>query len=415
MDPSLNTLVIGAGQAGLAMSRWLQKLDIPHLVLERGRVGNTWRTQRWDSFHLNTPNAVNVLPDDRYQGDQAHGFASHTTLLDYFEDYRSRHELPVQEGVEVQAVRQVDAGFEVETSAGVRRCRNVVLCGGDQNTPRLPDVARKIPEDMVQVHTAAYRNPDQLPRGAVLVVGSGQSGMQIAEELLEAGRSVFLSTSNVGRAPRRYRGRDIFEWLRLSGLAEQRPEDLEDPNEVHARQVQVSGTRGGHTVSLQLLARNGATLLGRLNDVAGRVLRVDADLEANVAKGDEVSARLKAMVDMVIAKEGLDVPPPETDPADDPFPGIEQMARVRQLDLDAAHIRSVIWATGFGPDFGYLDPALLDPSGRPRHRNGICDVPGLYCLGFTWLRRRTSGLIPGVADDAESIAHHIAERLHTTK
>jgi putative flavoprotein involved in K+ transport len=145
------------------------------------------------------------------------------------------------------------------------------------------------------------------------------------------------------------------------------------------------------------------------------VLRVDPDLEANVARGDEVSARLKAMVDMVIAKEGLDVPPPEADPADDPFPGIEQMARVRQLDLDTAHIRSIIWATGFGPDFGYLDPALLDPSGRPRHRNGICDVPGLYCLGFTWLRRRASGLIPGVADDAESIAHHIAERQHTTK
>jgi putative flavoprotein involved in K+ transport len=410
MNPvqKVDTLVIGAGQAGLAMSRWLQKHDVAHAVLERGRVGESWRNQRWNSFHLNTPNVVNVLPDDSYEGGEAFGFVGHKSLVAYFESYRERYGLPVEEGVEVRAVRRVDDGFEVEAGGTVRRCRNVVLCNGDQNSPRTPSLAEKIPSHVTQLHTADYRESEQLPVGAVLVVGSGQSGVQVVEDLLGSGRTVYLSTSAVGRAPRRYRGKDIFEWMQIAGLIEQRPEDLQDPSEVHARQPQVSGTRGGHTVSLQQLARDGARLLGRLSAVRGTRLCFDADLEANVAKGDEVSTKLKGMVDMVVSRSGLDAPTAEPDPAEEPFQGIAEMAAVHELDIEVADIRSVIWATGFGPCFNFLDPTLLDESGLPRHRDGIGEVPGLYCLGFTWLRRRGSGLIAGVGDDAEHIAGRIA-------
>jgi len=406
----VDTVVIGAGQAGLAMSRCLQKRGVSHVVLERGRVGNTWRTQRWESFHLNTPNSVNVLPDDEYRGGQGSGFASYVALLAYFDDYRKRHDLPVEEGVEVTAVRQVEGAFEVAAGGTARRCRNLVLCGGDQNSPIIPALAEQLPGDLTQMHASDYRRPDQLDAGAVLVVGSGQSGVQIVEDLLESGRTVYLSTSAVGRCPRRYRGKDIFEWLQISGFLDQRPEDLEDPAEVRARQPQISGTRGGHSVSPHQLAREGARLLGRLQGARGRVLCFDGNLEANVAKGDEICSRLKGMADMAISKAGMDAPPPEADPADDPFPGIARMALVTDLDVDKAEIRSILWATGFGPRFDYLPPELLDESGRPRHRNGVCNVPGLYCLGFTWLRRRASGIIAGVSGDAEQIAAHIAAR-----
>jgi putative flavoprotein involved in K+ transport len=410
MNPTgkVDTLVIGAGQAGLAISRWLQKHDVAHAVLERGRVGETWRKQRWNSFHLNTPNVVNVLPDDSYEGEDPFGFVNHHALLAYFEDYRKRHRLPVEEGVEVAAVRRVDGGFEVEAGGAVRRCRNLVLCSGDQNSPRTPSLSENLPANVTQLHTADYREPGQLPAGAVLVVGSGQSGVQVVEDLLESGRTVYLCTSAVGRMPRRYRGRDIFEWMRVAGLVDQRPEDLQDPNEVHAKQAQISGTRGGHTVSLQQLGRDGVTLLGRLTVVRGTSLCFGADLEANVAKGDEISTKVKGMVDMVVSKAGIDAPAAEPDPVEEPFPGVVEMAAVRELDIEGADIRSVIWATGFGPCFDFLDTTLLDEAGSPRHRDGIGEVPGLYCLGFTWLRRRTSGLIAGVSGDAEQIAARIA-------
>jgi len=404
----IDTLVIGAGQAGLAMSSWLKEFGVAHAVLERGRVGDTWRTQRWDSFHLNTPNVVNSLPGDGYEGGDPFGFVGRDDLIAYLDDYRRRHDLPVEEGVEVSAVRRVDGGFEVETGSAVRRCRNVVLCCGDQNSPRTPGLAGRIPAGVAQLHTADYREPGRLRTGAVLVVGSGQSGVQIVEDLLEAGREVYLSTSAVGRAPRRYRGRDIFAWMQIAGLTDQRPEDLPDPDEVHARQPQISGVHGGRTVSLQQLARDGATLLGRLSGVRGTTLLFDADLEANVGRGDEVSAMLKGMVDTVVARKGLDAPPPEPDPAEEPFAGLAEMAAVRELDTEAAGIGTIIWATGFGPRLDFLDPAILDDSGRPRHRAGVGEVPGLYCLGFTWLRRRASGLIAGVGDDARHLAEMIA-------
>jgi putative flavoprotein involved in K+ transport len=273
-----------------------------------------------------------------------------------------------------------------------------------------PAAGSELPEDIVQLHAAEYRTADSLPAGSVLVVGSGQSGVQVVEDLLEAGREVYLCTGRVGRVPRRYRGRDVLEWMMQIGMAEQRPADLEDPNEVHARQPQISGTQGGHSVSCHQLARAGVTLLGRFEGVDGRVLRVGSDLLANVAQGDEQCANVRAGIDMFIEKAGIDAPPAEPDPVDAPFEGLESMAARRTLDLDEANIRSVIYCTGFGSRFDYLDSGLLDESGRPRHEDGVCEAPGLYCLGFTWLRRRFSGLVAGVDADAEHIAGPISAR-----
>ncbi len=409
-ERALDTVVIGAGQAGLAVSGLLAKHQVPHLVLERGQIGESWRSQRWDSFRVNTPNRFNMLPFDTHAGTEPNGFCSRDELVDYFERYSRRHGLPIREGITVTAVRRSQDGFEVETSEAVHRCSNVVMCTGDQNLPRTPAFASELPADVRQLHAADYRSPEELPEGAVLVAGSAQSGVQIAEELAEAGRRVYLCTSKVGRGPRRYRGRDIFEWMQLAGMTEHRPDDLQDPADINAPQPQISGTRGGHSVSLQELARMGVQLLGRLEAVEGRVLRIGADLAANVAAGDAGAAKLRAAVDALIANAALGSPPARPDPTDEPFEGLEAMTRVRELDLDRAGIRSVVWATGFGPDFSYLDPSLLDERGYPRNHDGVCAVPGLYCLGLKWQRRRVSGLLIGVGGDAGYVAEAILDR-----
>jgi len=405
-----NSVVIGAGQAGLAASAHLSAANVPHVVLERGRVGESWRSARWDSFHLNTPNRFNALPDSAYDGDAPEGFAPRDELVRYLERYREARDLPIREGVEVRSVRADGERFAVETDDLTWRAQNVVMCSGDQNVPTKPLISSALPSDLLSLHTAEYRRSEQAPEGAVLVVGAGQSGVQIVEDLLEAGRKVWLCTSKVGRIPRRYRGKDVISWFEATGMADTRPEDLSDPAEIHARQGQISGTRGGHTVALQQLARDGVTLLGRLEGVRGRVLTIAGDLEENVAAGDAGAAKLRAGLDMFIEKASVDAPPHEPDPVEAPFDGIAEMAAIREVDLDDAGIRSVIWATGFGASFGYLDASLLDERGLPRHAHGVCPVPGLFCVGLKWQRRRVSGLILGVDEDARYVTEQIRGR-----
>lgn len=399
-----DAVVIGAGHAGMAMSYWLRKIGSHHVVLERGRVGHSWASQRWDSFFLNTINSINLLPGDTYEGSSPTGFPSRDEFVKYLRNYRARHELPVRENVEVTRVTKATSGFEIEAAGERLSSRTLVLCSGDQNTPTKPPAAAELPSDLLQLHAAEYRTPEALPAGAVLVVGSGQSGVQVVEDLVEAGRDVYLCTSKVGRIPRRYRGRDVLEWMLLMKLGEQRPEDVQDPAELTARQPQISGTKGGHAVSCHQLARDGVTLLGRFEGAEGRKLRVAGDLLTNVAAGDQQSAKIRGGIDLFIEKFGVDAPDAEPDPVDAPFEDLQALAERRTLDLDDATIRTVIFCTGYGARFDYLDRALLDERGRPRHRDGVCQVPGLYCVGFTWLRRRFSGLVHGAAADAEHIA-----------
>lgn len=415
----LDAVIVGAGQAGLGISYFLQRDGRPHLVLERGRIGETWLSQRWDSFSLNTPNFMNALPGLAYDGPQPAGFASRDDLVAYFDRYAERFQLPVRTGIAVTSVEQAadDGRFIVKAHADGRAeetllSRSVVIAAGIQHTPRFPAARARIPADITQLHTAGYRSASVLPPGAVVVVGSGQSGCQIAEDLLSAGRSVYLCTSRVGRFPRRYRGRDILEWLIEMGFWDVTPASLPDKSLLREPQPQISGLGPrGHTLSLQHLARLGAVILGRLEDVEGTTLILGEDAAAHVHYGDEVSRKRLEAIDDYIAKTGITPPPPEDDPADLPDPGAECASTLRQLDLRTSGVSAIIWATGFTGDFSWIHLPAFDDQGRPIHERGISPVRGLYFVGFPWLNSRKSGILYGIAEDAGHIAAAIAQQL----
>lgn len=415
-----DAIVVGAGQAGLGISRHLARLGVRHVVLERGLIGETWRTQRWDAFTLNTPNWLNRLPGERDDPQPRDGFLALRPWIGRMEAYASRNRLPIRAGAEVtRVVRRSDGTFLVEARFGesgheTMPARSVVVASGIQRVPRLPDLARGLPAGIVSLHSADYRAPDRLPPGAVLVVGSGQSGAQIAEELVGAGRRVHLSASRVARVRRRYRGRDNLEWLVPAGFFAQHPEDLPDPALVRAAQPLTSGVgRHGHTLSLQWLERSGVRLLGHLRSLEGARLAFHDDLGASIRFGDETSAATTRDIERALAGRGIvdSLPPVEDDPADAPHPDPDAVRSPASLDLDAAGIGTVIWATGFGGAFDYLDRAWLDERGAPRHDGVETPVPGLYVLGFPWLTSRGSGLINGIDADAAALADALTRRL----
>ncbi len=411
-----DVVVVGAGQAGLGISYFLQQAGRKHIVYERGRIGESWLSQRWDSFTLNTPNAMNVLPGLPYEGPEPDGFWMREEFIAYFRRYVERLALPVVTGVTVLAIERSDDGrnFVVETLTGGQAAssvlaRAVVVASGSQQSPKLPPVHTRIPGDVLQLHTSAYRNAAALPPGAVVIVGSGQSGCQIAEDLLAGGRQVYLCTSKVGRAPRRYRGQDIVEWLLTTGFWDQSLADLGDPAMSRAPQPQISGVgRHGHSVSLQHLSRAGAVILGRLVDVQDHTLVLGDDAAVNVRFADEASRQMKDGVDAYIAKTGITAPPPEEDPADVPDPEATCASPLRELNLDEANVSTIIWSTGFTGDFHWIHLPVLDASGQPIHQRGVSPAPGLYFLGFPWLSKRKSGIICGIAEDAAFIADQVA-------
>jgi putative flavoprotein involved in K+ transport len=416
-----DAIVIGAGQAGLGISRLLAKRGVPHVVLERGRVGETWRTQRWDSFTLNTPNWLNRIPGDEAEIEPRDGFLPLRPWIERMDAYVAANALPVRAGSDVTRVeRRPDGSFSVQVRLGHAsheklRARAVVVASGIQRVSRMPRIARSLPLlETLSIHTAHYLNPAQLPSGGVLVVGSGQSGTQIAEELALAGRTVHLSASRVSRVRRRYRDRDILEWLAEAGFFDQRVEDLPDPAMSRAAQPLASGLgRHGHTVSLQWLESLGVRLYGRLRDVSGGRLSFEDDLGAAIRYGDETSATVSAQIEAMIAARGLGstVPPLEPDPADEPHPDPASVHTPPSLDLDEAGIGTVIWSTGFGGRFDYLEPDILDERGVPRHDGVETAVPGLYVLGFPWLTCRKSGLVCGIEDDARLVADSLTRHL----
>lgn len=418
-EGSFDAIVIGAGQAGVATSYFLATEGVSHLVLEKGRIGESWRSQRWDSFRLNSPNALNGLPGAPYDGPMPDGFDSAQDLVRGFERYVGRFDLPVRTGVEVCAVERSEdgVGFVVRTRDQNDRhrdlrARSVVAACGILRKPKTPVIARMLPEDIVQQHAADYRNPQALPDGAVLVVGSGQSGSQIAEDLTAAGRQVYLCTSKVGRLPRRYRGKDILVWFRETGFMDVARAELADPAITRAAQAQVSGIgRHGHTLSYQSLHRDGVVLLGRLTGVDGDELMLGDDLHDNIRFADRKSADGKQEVDAYITRYGIRAPAPEADPADAPWTDFWTLPQPQHLDLRDAGIRSVIWATGFSGDFSWLRLPVLDGFGQPMHESGIGAIPGIYFVGFPWLSKRKSGIIWGVEEDAAAITRHILDRM----
>jgi putative flavoprotein involved in K+ transport len=395
----IDCAVVGAGPAGLAASAALTQRGVEHLVLERGRVGQSWRDQRWDSLRLNNPGWMNPM-----LGEQAPD--TYLTAGEVVERLdRLAAACPVREGARVAQLTADGDRWSLLTSDGKLRARAVVVASGGENLPRIPGLARALPVRVAQLHAADYRNPGRLPDGAVLVVGSAQSGCQIAEDLISGGRRVILATSPVGRAPARHRGRDTVEWLVECGFFQQRPQDLPDPSVMAAPQPLLAP--GGRSMSLQALARAGVTLVGRLVAVRGEQVAFDNSAPANIAAGDAFAARIRAMLDQAIRRAGLDTPAVEPDDADTPI----DLDPPTALDLRAVAVGSVVWCTGSTGDFSWLPPALRDADGRPRHDGGGAPLPGVWYVGLRWLTHRASGNFLGFPIDAATTAGAVAAHL----
>ncbi|HEV2253043.1 MAG TPA: NAD(P)-binding domain-containing protein [Streptosporangiaceae bacterium] len=401
---NVDVVVVGAGQAGLAVSYYLRAFGVEHVVLERDRVGESWRSARWDSFTLVTPNWMNRLPGYHLAAGAAREFLPRDAVVGLLDGFARG--LPVHTGTEVLSVEVGDGGYDLRTTAGRMAARAVVVAGGGQRRPVIPGLASALPADIHQSDAGHYRSPDALPPGAILVVGSGQSGMQIATDLARAGREVLLATSRVPRVPRRYRGRDIHEWSVELGLYDQPAEAVTDPAEFRRPHPMLSGAHGGQTLSYQQLARNGVRLLGRLAGAEGYALSFGPELPRNIQYADQAAEQFRRAVDGYVARTGIVAPPPDTDPAERPEPVSREASQT--LNARAEHISTVLWCTGFGPDTSWLRVPVLRPDGTVAHVHGVTAFPGLYVAGYPWLSNRGSGLLYGVAADAARIAQHIA-------
>jgi putative flavoprotein involved in K+ transport len=407
-----DVVVIGGGHAGLTASHTLRAAGIDHVLLERARIGESWRSGRWDSFALNTPGSLSLLPGDKVGPGEPDAFWLRDAFADYLEQYATRLGTDIRTGVDVRRITRDDGAFSIETSAEPVRARAVIVAAGTQRAPRLPGFASALPADVVQLHSLDYRNPSSLPAGAVLVVGSAQSGVQIAEDLLDAGRTVFLATGRAGRMRRRYRGRDSMAWLFPSPWFAQTIADLPDPRMAGLPQPQISGIGPlGHSVSLQWLGERGVRLLGHAEGVERGRLQLRDDLGANIGFGDTVSAQIVQVLEGAIAARGEAAPPPEDDPGDRPHPAPMSVHGPTELDLVDDGISTVIWTTGVRGDLAFLPPDALASDGRPLHTDGVSPVPGLFHVSIPWMRSRASGVIAGAAPDAAFIVHRIKEHL----
>jgi putative flavoprotein involved in K+ transport len=413
----LDVAVIGAGHAGLAISYHLKQNGLEHLVFERDRIGETWRSQRWDTFKLNSQNKHNVLPGYMYTGNDPDGFCTAQELVSILETYAAAFQLPVQEHTQVISVEKPEGAeyFTITVSENGTtkeyQSRQVVITSGCQNAQKVPSIAANVSPDIMQLHAMEYRSASQLPEGAVLVAGSAQSGCQIVEDLNDAGRKVYLSTSMVARFPRRYRGKDIIDWLLDMNFFTLMTEDVKDPAIFSMRVPQISGVGPhGHTLSLQSLARGGATILGKIENADIENIYLMPNAQQHVQFADGFSQNVKVMVDEFIEKHPVAAPPPEEDIHDVPDVGATCASTATSLNLKEHNITSIIWATGFIGNFDYLKLPVFDGDGNPKHINGVADIGGVYFLGFPWLRMRKSGMIFGINDDAAFISQAILNK-----
>ena len=409
MDGPFDAAVIGAGWAGLGVSYVLTKAGLSHRVLERGRIGETWLTQRWDSFHLNTCKFHTVMPGDRYEGLDPEGFYTRDEFVALLEDYARRCRLPVETNMPVTALTcDGKAGaYRLITPVGEFTARAVVIASGSLNRARRPEVARALPPGLLQIDASVYRSPDALPAGAVLVVGSAQSGGQIAEDLAMAGRVVFLSTGRTGRMPRRYRGRDVTFWLEESGLFDIPRKDFVDPDGRIAGRPLLGAL---HTISLQSLGAQGIVLLGRFTGIANGRLTFADDVRENIRLGDEVAAKTRRHIDEYIVRNCLDAPPATDDPAETvalrlPNPPI------LSLDPSEHHLTTVIWCAGFEGDYSFVQvPGVLNTRGQPLEDEGLTEAPGIYFAGVDFSSTRKSGTIRAIDEEAQRLVGHIVAR-----
>ncbi len=411
MTEQRDVVIIGGGQAGLAMSYYLTQQGRAHVILERGRVAETWRSQRWDSFTLVTPNWMIQLPGFPYQGNELDGFLPRDGIVTFLERYAQSFQAPLRCGVQATAVRLQPEGngYLVETSDGPFEADNVVLATGGFPRPKLPRACASVPVNICQLHSSQYRRPQRLPSGAVLVVGSGQSGSQIVEELHQSGRQVYLCVSRCGRSPRRYRGKDVMWWVNQMGGYDRTLDQLPSPAARFTCHPDLTGKDGGHEINLRHLAEKGVVLLGHLQEIKGSHALLAPDLLENLDRADAFATQLMHSIDDFVLRTGMDVPVENRieDPTSKWKPPAEPMLEV---DLYAAGISTVIWATGFQLDFGWVHVPVFDEAGAPLHQRGVTSSPGLYFLGLPWLYKEKSALLFGIGEDAAFLAADIAAR-----
>jgi putative flavoprotein involved in K+ transport len=405
-------VVIGAGQSGLAMSWWLAKRSIDHVVLERGEVANTWRTERWDSLRLLTPNWLSRLPGYGYEGDDPDGFRTMSETVAFLERYAEMVAAPLRTHTPVTAVRRAAAGYEVVTDRGVWRSDAVVIATGAFNRPSIPALASAIPHSIATLSAMQYRNPEQLEQGGVLVVGASASGAQIADEIQRSGRPVTLAVGEHVRVPRTYRGRDILWWMDAAGILDERYDQVDDIT--RARSVasfQLAGFPDGRTIDLNSLTALGVKLVGRLAGVNSEgKAQFSGSLRNVCALADLKMNRLLNGIDEWATQSGLDGQAVE--PQRYAATAVEESPPLL-LDLTRGRIKTIVWATGFSPDYSWLQVPVLDAKGNIRHDGGVVsEAPGLYLLGTPFLRRRKSSLIDGAGDDARELSAHLASYLH---
>lgn len=409
LEAHYEVAIVGGGQAGLSMSYYLQQAGIGHIVFEKHVQAHAWRTQRWDAFSLVTPNWQCQLPGHPYAGDDPHGFMRREQIVDYLDGFIAKVNAPVREGVEVHDVTPLaGGGFALRTSIGDTSAGQVVVASGCYQEPIVPRLAERLPADIVQLHSADYRNPESLPAGAVLVVGSGQSGAQIAEDLHLAGRQVHLATGDAPRCARFYRGRDVVDWLADMGYYDKSVS--EHPLREGVRDNTnhyVTGRDGGRDIDLRAFALQGMRLYGTLTGLDGAQVAFAPNLKANLDQADAVYNRINASIDKWIKTNAIAAPPASAYVSPwDPDP-----VHANTLDLRAEGIAAVIWCIGFHPDFKWVNAPVFNGRGHPVHARGVSGQPGLYFLGLPWLHTWGSGRFSGVARDAEYLASHITEHI----
>lgn len=404
MTEQIDTLIVGGGQGGLSTSYHLIQQDREHVILEQAdQAAVAWRN-RWDSFTLITPNWMIRLPGAEYQGDAPDGFTARDEVVAYFEEYIERFDLPIRYGFRVTSVEPIEAGYLVSTDEAEFEAASVVIATGMFQQPKIPPFSTNLPSEIRQLHSSEYRNPEALPDGAVLVVGSAQSGCQIAEELYQSGRKVYLSVGSAGRLPRRYRGKDATRWLDEMGFTDRTVDELPSPKAKFAASAHGTGKDGGHTINLHQFARDGVVLLGHIQSVQEDRIVLAPDLKESLAKVDKFEADFVKQVDEYIEKTGLDAP---TETLPELRDGYEAEV-ILELDLKSVGITSVIWATGYKFDFSLVKLPAFDEDGYPVQNRGVTEYPGLYFVGLPFLHTIKSGLLAGVGDDAAHVASVIA-------
>lgn len=407
-DTVHNLIIVGAGQGGLSVSYFLSDAGVDHMVFDRGEIGHAWIANRWDSFCLVTPNWTVNLPGKPYTGKDPDGFMLRDDFVQYMKNWAEGFGAPFVAGMNVQRVFRSGDLFILETNKGSVRARSVVVATATYQRPKVPDVSSQLPDHVRQFHAEDYKRCDQAADGAVMVVGSGQTGCQIVEDFLRSGKTVYLCVARTGRLPRRYRGRDCLSWQSEMGLLDRTPDMLENPGDRFLGDPHLTGRDGGSTVSLYDFHNRGVKLLGRLERVDGSVATFRDDLADNLNYADQFAASFMEKVDAYISEAGLSAPAPtEKELWGGPEIVGDKVKTPSTLDLNAARISTVIWATGFTFDFGWIDGLETDEFGYPVTDHGKTTLPGLYFCGLNWMTKRKSGILYGVEEDARAVADHI--------